>query len=440
MNKIMLSALNKFNTKNHTKFPLKDFIIESKISTNHVRITVGVPNNYFNTIQFITLKSQLKSLIGYPLGNKSLKIKLREYGLPGKDIKISIITKKGYHISNEVLHNITEKLYFKLKSTPGIKDLSDLKENEDSKIIFTLNKYAKEVGLNEHKVNIQLAAALSGIKVNTTYKNNEEKTIWLQMSNKQKLNKKLISNIPIISPSGHLLSFGAIANLQNTHGRRIIRHEDGIRVSKLSFNIERAISSPREVIAYLVKDVFPKFTAAYPLRLKIEGKSTESYQFFKDLRIKYILVLCLIFAILTWSFKRYDFPCIILLTIPLSITGTILGHYLMHESMNPLTLFGFFVLSGIVVNDSILLIQTYSKEKEQTGADCQTALINATVRRLRSILLTSITTILGMMPFLFIKNVDSAFLRPMAVTISYGLGFVTILLLFFCSRSDLMLF
>jgi multidrug efflux pump subunit AcrB len=141
-----------------------------------------------------------------------------------------------------------------------------------------------------------------------------------------------------------------------------------------------------------------------------------------------IIALALIYLVLAWQFASYGWPLIVMSVIPFGIVGAIFGHWLMSLDLTVLSLFGFFGLSGIVINDSIVLI-TFYKHIREDGIPVEEALIEAACQRLRAVLLTSLTTIFGLTPLLFETSLQAQFLIPMATSIAFGLMFSTVLVL-----------
>lgn len=141
-----------------------------------------------------------------------------------------------------------------------------------------------------------------------------------------------------------------------------------------------------------------------------------------------VLGLILIYLILAWVFSSYGWPLVVMAVIPFGLTGALLGHWVMGIDLTILSLFGMFGLSGIVVNDSIILVSFYKQLRGQ-GLSIQEALIEAACQRLLAVLLTSLTTIAGLMPLLFETSYQAQFLIPMATSIAFGLGFATLLIL-----------
>ena len=141
-----------------------------------------------------------------------------------------------------------------------------------------------------------------------------------------------------------------------------------------------------------------------------------------------VFAAAMIYLVLAWVFASYGWPLVVMLVIPFGIAGAIFGHWLMGIDLTLLSLFGFFGLSGIVVNDSIILVMFF-KQLRAGGMAAREALVEASCQRLRAVLLTSLTTIAGLTPLLFETSLQAQFLIPMAVSISFGLAFATLLVL-----------
>ena len=167
----------------------------------------------------------------------------------------------------------------------------------------------------------------------------------------------------------------------------------------------------------------------YALDYSFEGRSADEKQTTEDMKTGLILGLIIIYLVLTWVFQSYGWPLIVMSIIPFGLVGAIAGHWAMGIDMTLLPLFGFFGLSGIVVNDSIILVSFY-KHLRDKGMEVSKALIKASSQRLRAVLLTSLTTIAGLTPLLFETSLQAQFLIPMATSIAFGLMFSTIIVLF----------
>jgi Cation/multidrug efflux pump len=168
--------------------------------------------------------------------------------------------------------------------------------------------------------------------------------------------------------------------------------------------------------------------AKYGLQSDIQGRAQDREETFADMKTGVLIALTMIYIILAWVFSSYTWPFAVLIAIPLGLTGAIGGHWLMGLDLTVLSLFGFFGLSGIVINDSIVLVDTYKRLRAQ-GEHHLDAIVKSSCLRLRAVLVTSLTTIGGLTPILFETSPQAQFLIPMATTIVFGLAYGTVLVL-----------
>ncbi|HDY84462.1 MAG TPA: efflux RND transporter permease subunit, partial [Methylophaga sp.] len=169
-------------------------------------------------------------------------------------------------------------------------------------------------------------------------------------------------------------------------------------------------------------------TSRYGVTIGFEGRAEEQAETIGDMQQGLLLAFTLIYLILAWVFSSYGWPLVVMMAIPFGLIGALFGHWVMGIDLTILSLFGIFGLSGIVVNDSIILV-TFFKHQREAGVETTEAIVNAATQRLRAVLLTSLTTIAGLTPLLFETSVQAQFLIPMAVSISFGLMFATVLVL-----------
>jgi len=159
------------------------------------------------------------------------------------------------------------------------------------------------------------------------------------------------------------------------------------------------------------------------------GRAEDQKETLADMKQGALFALAMIYIVLAWVFGSYGWPLVVMSVIPFGIVGALVGHWLMGIELTILSFFGIFGLAGIVVNDSIILVVFYKHLREK-GVPMESAISQAACQRLRAVLLTSLTTIAGLTPLLFETSLQAQFLIPMAVSISFGLAFTTLLVLF----------
>ena len=180
----------------------------------------------------------------------------------------------------------------------------------------------------------------------------------------------------------------------------------------------------------LINGEFGKYTEQNNLRYRFDGRDQEQGEAFADMASGGILALLCIYTILAWVFVSWTAPFAVMIMIPFGLIGAVVGHYVMGMNLNILSLFALIALSGIVVNNSIILVATIERRLEEADGSHEEAIVQGTTDRLRPVLLTSMTTIGGLSTLMFETSLQAQFLIPMATTIVFGLAFTTTLVLF----------
>jgi multidrug efflux pump subunit AcrB len=194
-------------------------------------------------------------------------------------------------------------------------------------------------------------------------------------------------------------------------------------------DVDETVGNANEIRRNLVDDFLPQLVATYPgLRYTIEGEGREQTDSFADVRRGFIIALFCIYALLAIPFKSFSQPIIVMAAIPFGIIGAILGHLIMGFNLSIMSIFGLVGLSGVVVNDSLVLIHRANRIREE-GFTVRESAVLAGCMRFRAIILTSLTTFAGLTPMLLERSIQAQFLIPMAVSIGFGVLFATVITL-----------
>jgi multidrug efflux pump subunit AcrB len=200
-------------------------------------------------------------------------------------------------------------------------------------------------------------------------------------------------------------------------------------VVDVTADINRKITNAGKVLADLKESTLPKLLRRYPgLHYSLEGERRAQIESLQSLGQGFLLALIVIFAMLAIPFKSYIQPVIIMVSIPFGIVGAVLGHLIMGYDLSLISMFGIVALAGVVVNDSLILIDSANRQL-LAGYGPYRAIRYAGCRRFRPILLTSITTFLGLAPMIFETSLQARFLVPMAISLGYGILFSTLITL-----------
>ena len=209
-----------------------------------------------------------------------------------------------------------------------------------------------------------------------------------------------------------------------------IRKEAGVRKVSITADIDPSITTTNQVIQSIRKNIAPKIEKEFNVVIEYKGKAEEQSEALGDLSLALIITLSSIYIILAWLFSSYTTPFLIMAVIPFGLIGAILGHYILGFNLSMFSLLAFFGLTGVLVNDSIILVRTI-KEFLVDGYNLSQSIIEGVRERLRPIVLTTITTIVGLTPILFEQSLQARLVQPLAVTFIFGMLFVPYLVLIF---------
>lgn len=343
----------------------------------------------------------------------------RQAGIPGRDVTVQL---RGP--SPEVLKQAASELKATMAALPGLFEIVDDLPYGREQWIFRLTPFGEMVGLTPKQLGEILRAYLAGRWVESFQEGPDEITVRLLLEEPLRRRLDLLDHIQIPLPSGERVPLLSVAEAEVQQGFEILRHADGHLAVEVSADVDRSVTNPNLVMDDLFDEVLPKLAERYPIEYREGGKAREQRETLEDMGRGAYLGLALIYLILAWIFSSYGRPLLVMAIIPFGIVGAIFGHALLGLDLTILSLFGIFGLSGIVVNDSIILVSFYRELRAQ-GMAILEALEEAACQRLRAVILTSATTIAGLLPLLFETSLQAKFLIPMAVSIIFGLLFST---------------
>ena len=252
--------------------------------------------------------------------------------------------------------------------------------------------------------------------------------VRLIYSEKYRNDSSKLYQLPIVLQSGKTIYLAEVADIEVSRGMNTVRRRDGQRLAKISADVDPNIITPLEVTAIFDKKYENIFKQDSSYDYMYLGSKKRSRENFADMKKTAVISLGIIFFILAVLFKTILDPLVVLFSIPFAVVGVILGHIIFGYNLQFLSVIGLLALIGIVVNDSLILID-FLKKLRKDGKDKIEATMRACKVRARPIILTSVTTFLGISPLIFFATGQTKFLSPMAVSLGFGLLFATILIL-----------
>ena len=316
-----------------------------------------------------------------------------------------------------------------LSGFPGITGVADDLPYGKPELTIRLTPRGAALGFTGQEIGRQVRNALEGAVPRRFAEGDEEITIRVQAKLRE-AGTAALRSLELRAPSGAFVPLEEVAELSERQGFSAIQRIDGQSSVSVTGDVDLAVTNPGAVLAELRESgAIGAIASRHGVETGFSGRAEERAKAFSDLKLGALIALAVIYIILAWTFGSYAKPVAVMLIIPFGFVGATAGHWLMGFDLTIVSLFGLLGLSGILVNDSIILV-TRLTERLAAGGTLTEAAAGASRDRLRAVLLTSLTTIGGLVPLLFETSLQAQFLMPMAITIVFGLALATFLVLF----------
>ncbi|MCZ7634531.1 MAG: efflux RND transporter permease subunit [Phycisphaerales bacterium] len=316
-----------------------------------------------------------------------------------------------------------------LRAIDGVFDVTDDADAGQPEIRLTLRDGASELGFTEAFLGEQVRAAVFGLEAYTFPGDREDVDVRVMMPVEFRRSPAALERMFVIAPGGEPVPLGEVAHVTMTRSYATVRRLDGRRAVTVNAEVDRKAGVNPERVTMAVRPDLRRIEAEVPgVRILERGRQKEVQESFSTLPIGMAVAAGLIYVCLAWLFASYSQPLIVMTAIPFAVIGMIWGHVILGFSMTFLSLIGFVALSGVVVNDSLIFMDFFNQKRAELPSTWH-AVLEAGRARLRPILLTTITTVLGLSPLMLEQSFQARFLIPMAITISFGLMSATLLIL-----------
>ncbi len=344
-------------------------------------------------------------------------------GPPGRDIDIEISGGKVAELKAAATAVIP--IVSSIDGTSGVSD--DLPFGKPE-LVMELKPRGAALGFTIDEVGSQVRNAFDGAIPRRFAQGDDEITIRVLRTTRDE-GSNILRNFELRSPEGQFVPLEEVVTLREKQGFSAIQRKDGRTVVSITADLNTDIMTTDGALEILRASEMPKILEDMGLQYRFAGRDEERKVAFADLQTGTLVALAIIYIILAWVFGNYFRPLAVMLIIPFGIVGAVIGHWLLGFKLTILSFIGLLGLAGILVNDSIILVSRLD-ERIDEGEDLEDAAIGASRDRLRAVLLTSLTTIGGLFPLMFEKSLQAQFLLPMAITMVFGLGLATLLVLF----------
>jgi multidrug efflux pump subunit AcrB len=311
----------------------------------------------------------------------------------------------------------------------GLYDIRNGVSNTADEFHLDLLPEAESLGITRYDLGSQVRHAFYGAEAQRIQRGIDEIKVMVRYPKADRENVSSLNNMFIRTPSGDEVPFETVARLDVQQGLLKATRINYQRAAEVTAEANKREVEPDKVIADIEKNVLPQLQAKYPgLRYAVSGMADEEAKMAISMIVGFSLALFGIYALLAVPTKSYMQPLIIMGVIPFGMIGAIFGHWVSGYSLSMMSLMGVIALSGVVVNDSLILVD-YVNKAIADGTDRHTAVVDAGVRRFRAILLTSLTTFCGLIPMLAERTIQAEMMVPMAISLAYGIVFATVITL-----------
>ncbi len=294
---------------------------------------------------------------------------------------------------------------------------------------LTLKPEARVLGLTVADLARQMRQAFFGAEALRVQRGRDDVSVMVRYPPSERRALGDVENMRIRTPDGREIPFGEVASVTLERGYSVIHHENRERVIGITADVDTKVANAGKVLADMQAGFLPRVMADYDgLRYSFEGQQRETQRSMNSLVRGFVLAMLLIYAILATIFRSYIQPLIVMSVIPFGLIGALVGHMLMGHALTMMSMFGLVALSGVVVNDSLVLLDFVNREVRR-GTPIEEAVSIGGRARFRAIMLTTITTVAGLLPILVERSFQAQFLIPMAISISFGLMGATFLVL-----------
>lgn len=327
------------------------------------------------------------------------------------------------------LKEVAGKLKAKLQSMEGVGDVNDSLQSATDEVQLDLKPLAYSMGLTLADVASQVSFSYYGLEAQRILREGEEIKVMIRYPQSERNSISNIQNVRIITPSGVEVPLSEVAEVRLVDGVNRIRRENSNRTVNVWAAVNTDQVEPFAIAQEIRDNYLPALLKSYPgVKSNVAGRVQEEMDSADEQFRDFIISLMIIFALLAIPLRSYSQPLIIMSVIPFGVVGAMFGHVILGMTMSGLSMFGIIAVAGIVVNDSLVMVDFVNKARAE-GMAIKQAVMQAGAKRFRAILLTSITTFIGVMPIIMETSLQAKIVIPMAVSLAFGVLFATVITL-----------
>jgi len=398
--------------------------IYAQVDNNQAQVRIYLTPPGKRPISTARVTKLWREATGDIAGLESIKFE-SDAGGPGRGAAISL---ELSHRDIKVLEAASSEVAEALSYYPNVIDVDDGFSPGKQQIDFKVLPEGQSLGLQAADIARQVRQSYYGAEALRQQRGRNEVKVMVRLPKEQRVSEYHLEKMILRTPDGGEVPLNEVVSLERGRADTSIERRHGRRVVTVSADVNPR-SRAGQVMEALTTDILPKVQARYPeLSYSFEGRQADRKESVQSLLRGLVIALIVIYAMLAIPLNSYIQPVIIMISIPFGLVGAVIGHLIMGYSLSVLSLFGIVALSGVVVNDSLVLIDFANRRRRQ-GIIAREAIHNAAIHRFRPIMLTTITTFGGLAPMIFETSRQARFLIPMAISLGYGIVFATLITL-----------
>ena len=387
-----------------------------------VRFEITPPESRELSVTSRELVREWRNLIGPIPGAESITFRA-EIGRSSDPIHVQFKAS-----SLDTLKEVTDKVKIRLATYPTVFDIADSLSNGKEELQIELTEQGKALGLTRTSISNQVRRSFFGSQVQRIQRGRDDVRVMVRLPLDERRTMADLEDILVITPSGGSVPLSHVAKLIPGKSPSTISRIDRYRTANVSADVEK-LNTNMTVLQADLKAYLDELMVQYPgVSHSLEGEAKEQRESFGSLGWSLLFVFFIIYALLAIPFKSYLQPLIVMSIIPFGMIGAVIGHWIMGMELTIMSLLGMLALIGVVVNDSLVLVDFINKKRSE-GGELMEAVLTAGAARFRPVMLTSLTTFIGLMPLLFEQSTQAQFLIPMAVSLGFGILFATFITL-----------
>jgi len=312
-----------------------------------------------------------------------------------------------------------------LSRYPGVYDVKDSNTGARTEIELDLKQKAESLGLGLSDIARQVRQAFYGAEVQRIPRGNEDVKVMVRYPKEERTSLETLDEMRIRTADRREIALEAVADIDFVPGYTKIDRIDRKRSVIVTADVLKGVGDPNRIVGEVLRKKLPEWMEKYPgFKMSIDGDMKEESDFFSTALRNFTLALLVIYGLMSVAFRSYWQPMLILTAIPFGFMGAIIGHVIMGREVSMMSMLGFFACAGVVVNDNLVLLDRINTLRAE-GKDVLTAVLDGGRDRFRPIILTSITTFIGLVPILAETSTQAKFLIPMVISLSFGVLFAT---------------